>query len=269
MSKINIPAHLKGDYLFSFIRANKSILMAQKKSQMKRADAVCYNAIPYRDNSEKSASSEQTEGILKNSTVINSCYWFDSHDDVHLPKIWNKTLKENKLLYLLQEHKLQFDKIITDELKAYTKNISWRDLGVNIDGETECLVFDNTIYVERNKFMFDQYAKGYVKNHSVGMRYVSMDIAFNSKSPDFVKERELWEKHIDFIGNRKAVEENKYFWAISEAQLIEGSAVPIGSNIITPTLESNKNTLFEPVQSTQKKPLDIQIQNQLLKLKSL
>jgi hypothetical protein len=37
--------------------------------------------------------------------------------------------------------------------------------------ETEALVFNVEIDKDRNDFMFNQYAKGYVKEHSVGMRY--------------------------------------------------------------------------------------------------
>jgi hypothetical protein len=37
--------------------------------------------------------------------------------------------------------------------------------------DTEALVFNVEIDKDRNDFMFNQYAKGYVKEHSVGMRY--------------------------------------------------------------------------------------------------
>ena len=42
------------------------------------------------------------------------------------------------------------------------------------------------------------------------------------------------------------------FWAVTEAKLIEGSAVLFGSNPITPTLSENKSsyTQYEPLDTT-------------------
>jgi hypothetical protein len=37
--------------------------------------------------------------------------------------------------------------------------------------------------------MFNQYAKGYVKEHSVGMRYVKLELAVNSDSKYEQKKR--------------------------------------------------------------------------------
>jgi len=84
--------------------------------------------------------------------------------------------------------------------------------------------------------MFDQYAKGFVKNHSVGMRYVKLDLALNSDSKFDQEEKEVWDKHIDSVVNKQDAEDQGYFWAVSEAKIIEGSAVPVGSNQITPVL---------------------------------
>jgi hypothetical protein len=51
------------------------------------------------------------------------------------------------------------------------------------------------------------------------------------------------------VANQDAAEEKGFFWAVKEAKVIEGSAVPLGSNWITPTLDNNKN---EPLDSTHK-----------------
>lgn len=50
--------------------------------------------------------------------------------------------------------------------------------------------------------------------------------------------------------NPEVAEEKGYFWAVTEAKVIEGSAVPIGSNWITPTL-SVENKDNEPPKGTQ------------------
>jgi hypothetical protein len=72
--------------------------------------------------------------------------------------------------------------------------------------------------------MFNQYAKGYVKEHSVGMRYVKLELAVNSDSKYEQEEKAIWDKYIDEIVNKVQIEEQSY-WAVSEAKAIEGSAV--------------------------------------------
>lgn len=143
---------------------------------------------------------------------------------------------------------MEFDKIISDEVRPYTKAIAWRTLGIDFDGFTEALVFESKVKQSRNPYMFDQYKQGYVKNHSVGMRYVTLDLAVNDD--DYPAYKALWDKYIDKIANRSEVEEAGYFWPVTQAKVAEGSAVPLGSNPITPT-ESVKN--IEPSADTHKR----------------
>jgi hypothetical protein len=182
----------------------------------------------------------------------------DSHSDVHIPGIWKKSLQENKLIYHLQEHQIKFDHIISDQVTASTKTMTWKELGFDFPGSTEALIFDSVIEKERNEYMAEQYAKGRVKNHSVGMIYVKMELAMNSDSKYDAIEKETWDKYIDTISNKAQVEDQGYFWAILEAKVIEGSAVPIGSNYATPTISVGKDIALdeEPGETTLKnKPL--------------
>ena len=156
----------------------------------------------------------------------------------------------------LQEHDMVFDKIIADgaDLKAYTKNYTWKDLGYSYKGKTEALIFDSTVREERNDFMYDQYAKGYVKNHSVYMMYVKMVMCINEPEDlSFGAEYEAWQKYFSEIANKEIADEKGYFWSILEAKVIEGSAVPIGANTITPTLSVTQGKDGnEPLKSTPK-----------------
>ena len=51
---------------------------------------------------------------------------------------------------------------------------------------------------------------------------------------------------IGFQGNQAAATELGFFWAVSEAKLIEISCVLEGSNTLTPTLEAPKSTESAP-----------------------
>jgi len=234
-----------------WLMANKDSVIAIKQAKVKEADAVSY---VYYDEVEK-VNKPVTEDVdaVKVKAVINTTNLMDSHDDVHIPGLWSKSLKENRAIMHLQEHQLSFDKIIADgeDLKAYTQSFTWKDLGQGFDGVTEALVFESKVTKDRNEFMFDQYRKARVKNHSVGMRYVKLVMAVDSDEDYWKDEKKNWDKYIDQVANRKDAEAQGYFFAVTEAKVIEGSAVPLGSNWATPTLDNN---LKEPPEGTPKEP---------------
>lgn len=237
---LEIP-NLKGKDLFEFLVKNEKTLIAQKKYDLKRADAFSFTGLvedSHGHAKKANVGSLMGKTELNVTSVINTTYWYDSHGDVHINGLWKKSLSEVKGLYLLQEHSMSFKGIISDEVQAYTKSMSWKSLGVDAEGSTEALVFNSLVRQTRNEYMFGQYRDGFVKNHSVGMRYVKLDLALNDE--DYPAYFELWNKYIDKIANRDQVEEMGYFWPVTEAKVVEGSAVPIGSNIVTPT-QSVKN----------------------------
>lgn len=258
---IEIDPSLKGKELYAFLKANKSALIAQKKYEVKRGDAIGYSRMLMTDKGEAVKANEPVNTDNPNEinvlSVINTTNWLDSHKDVHIPGLWKKSLQENKERYLLQEHNMSFKGIITDQVKATTKKIAWKALGVDAEGETEALIYDSTISKDRNEYMFNEYRKGHVKNHSVGMRYIKIDLAVNEPEDKYYRdEYEVWQKYIDQIANKAEAEDTGYFWAVTEAKEIEGSAVPIGSNRITPVISVNvsDSTKQQPVLTTVELP---------------
>ena len=233
-----IPEFTEKSELFKWLKENKHLLITEKKSQIKHADPVSIMVVPgvtNKANPELLNLSEINVKVAINTTSIR-----DSHKDVHIPGIWKKSLSENKLIYHLQEHQMKFDRIISDRVTAYTKTMTWLELGFSYPGNTEVLIFDSAIEKEQNAFMFEQYAKGRVKNHSVGMQYVKVEMAINSESKFDVDEKAVWDKYINQVANKEEVEEDGYFFAVTEAKVIEGSAVVLGSNRATPTISAGK-----------------------------
>ena len=225
--------------MFTHLRENKKSLIAQKKMITKQADTINLGVVAKNSKGDvvKAGIDELSDiNTLKMDLVINTTNVLDSHGDVHLKGIWNKSVKEKKDLYLLQEHKMNFNHIITDNVRASVKELTWNELGANYNGKTEALTFSVEVDKSRNPFMFDLYSKGQVKNHSIGMQYVKMELALNSDSPSDKEEKATWDKHINEVANKEQAEQQGYFWAVLEAKAIEGSAVPLGSNQITPTL---------------------------------
>jgi hypothetical protein len=238
-----LPEFATDKELFDFIVNNEQTIFTQAKSQIKRADAFHFNSEPLKElNTNKSTPEENqanllSKAVLEVKTVINTTNILDSHKDVHIPGIWDKSLKETKSRMLhAQEHKTrEFSKIISSgaDLKSYTKNTTFKDLGYDLEGDTQALMFDSKVRKERNEYMHEQYAKGYVTNHSVGMIYVKMVTCINSE--DYPVQKENYDKYAPMVANKEALKGTKYFWAVLEAKAIEGSAVPAGSNSFTPT----------------------------------
>lgn len=244
--------------MFKSLRENKSFLIAQKKSTTKIADSVFCEYLA----DEIKTAYKNSEVITTNidnidvELAINSCNIYDSHGDVHFDGTWNKSAKESKGGLLLNSHRMTFDNIIADGLTVSVKKITWKKLGFDFDGSTDVLVFSGVINKDRNEYMFKQYSKGHVKEHSVGMRYVKIELAINSESNWDVEEKAIWDKYYDKIVNKSAVDERGYFWAVTEAKIVEGSAVVKGSNYATPVIsieavKDTSETKTEPSTDTQ------------------
>lgn len=252
MERIEIPTFAVKKDLFAFLKRNQVALIQQRKTIAKESDGFSFNGLIWdkSGNTLKAGTPVASSvGVLNVKAAMNTTNWLDSHMDVHFPGLWDKTLKESTMLMHLQEHRMEFGSIIADgkDLKAYVKDYTWRDLGFNYAGVTQVLVFDSTVRQSRNNYMYDQYAQGYVKNHSVFMIYVKVVMAINEPdSTDYGAEYEAWQKYLPQIANQDFANEMGFFFAIFEAKLIEGSAVPRGSNITTPTIS------MEPAKSTPK-----------------
>ena len=248
--------------LFKALIENKKELVSIKKSSTKNADAVSFGylntSIEIDTNKEDVQSQMQNPEALNVKVVINTTNFLDSHGDVHVNGIWNKSVKDNVSFLHLQEHEREFDKVITDSAKGYVQSMTWKKLGLPYDGKTEALIFESTIDKKRNEFMLNQYANGWVKNHSVGMRYVQLELAINTEAEYDKEYKALWDEFYPIIANKENADERGYFWVVKEAKIIEGSAVVMGSNSATPTLENKEEAVLidtldtEPSIDTQK-----------------
>jgi hypothetical protein len=263
---MKIPEFATRKGLFDYLTANKNDLIAAKKATIKHADAISFApSFVYKKLFTDKQEPEITPELPNNLQVvciINTTNIVDSHSDVHLPGIWGKSLLENKFIMHLQEHEMEFEKIISSgtDLKAYAKNFTWNELGFSYEGQTEALVFESNIRKDRNAYMLDQYRKGFVVNHSVGMRYIKITLCISDEN--YGAEYEMWQKYRPMIVNGDMADEIGYFWAVKEAKVIEGSAVPLGSNLATPTLEVKSQplegtgkTIPEPLEGTQFKEM--------------
>jgi len=150
----------------------------------------------------------------------------------HLTPRPNKTLFGSNYLSIAGND-FNFTKQFLPEV--YEKEVSWADVGLKTKGTTTALLMDTRIEKERNPNIFKDYLNGSINQHSVGMQYVKIDLAVND--PEEEEEYATWNKYKDEVINIEKAEEQGFFWAVTEAKLIEISCVIAGSNELTPTLE--------------------------------
>lgn len=180
-------------------------------------------------------------------TGINSTNIIDSHIDLHMPNIWNKTVSDNPFSYHLKQHENSFESVISNKAKNYNEPMNFKDLGLDRDFPTTMNVNEFILSRAKMPYMFDAYKSGDVRQHSVGMIYVELDIAYYDE--DSQKEMDFFKQMKAQAVNPEVADEYGYFWVVNEAKKREGSAVVFGSNSVTPTLYV-KN--YEPQTSTRK-----------------
>jgi hypothetical protein len=206
--------------------------------------------------SEAEKAEFNTEGYY--NIAVNSTFILDSHSDLHLKGIWNKTTKEQQgKNYLVADHQLSIDNTIAkkEHVKMVIKTIPFSIIGKNYSGDTQAL-----IYVVRKDKIIHEKAKSWLESGdsieaSVRMRYVDIDFAVKSDAKEDKKYRDNYEKWYSLIANKDDFnEEIIYFWGIKQAvNVMESSLVLFGSNNATgiinqPSIDTGKN--IEPQEST-------------------
>lgn len=242
--------------LFAFLRENKETLITQKREQLKTGAGVPFGEDVECVNKSLFIEKSEDEDVINIKAVINTTNVIDSHGDLHVNGIWNKSVKENKRILLLKEHQNEFDNIIaySSDIKASVLSTTFKELGFNLDGTTEALVYEAKIRKDVNPEMYERYKSGFVTEHSVGMRYVKLDLAINDENEE--KEYATWNEYSGQVANKEALE-NGYFWVVKEAKQIEGSAVPMGSNPFTPTIKEEPTKVTPKQEPSSDTPAEI------------
>jgi hypothetical protein len=255
MARIDIPEDLKGKELFKFLIDNKTALVAQKKSMLKHADVMVFDALPIKTEAVKSTDNTNDNGICSVKVVANTAWYCDSQMDVLLPDNAKKSISERKgLIPHLHDHVHEIGAQVGDVKNIYYQTMSLSELGINKIGSTQVLVFETDIKKSYNEQVYNLYKAGRIKQHSIGLQYVKMGLAINDE--ESVAEYELWQKYQANVINQDIIQEKGFFWVVPEIKLLENSAVLFGSNPITPTLSAKQDdTTNEPSDDTQEQPL--------------
>lgn len=237
--------HLKGKDLFNFLIENKKALVNEKKSMpVKWADTFSYST-KHQFKTKSGAVKDITAGeetedptdteVIRVEVVANTCLWMDSQRDVLLIDSSKRSIKNNKdLMVHIRDHNYSVESKIGEVVDVQLRTMLWKDLNVDIPGSTQVIVFTTDVMKDYNVKVFNQYKAGKIKQHSIGLCYINIELAIND--PDYEKEIDFWNKYIDLLGNKDEAIEYGYFWVVSEIKLLENSCVLFGSNVLTPVL---------------------------------
>ncbi len=225
--------------LFAELRANKQDLIKMKCSQELKS---CEKGIAvYCKPIDVSKYSEANKGLK-----VDDNYWYiamnttnvlDSHGDLHVDGIWDKTKKDSNFKnYIVDSHVMSINTTIAKakHVEIMTVKIPFRDLGFDYDGMTEVLLYK----VPKDK-VIHQKAKEWLESGdpiegSVRMIYIKISLALNSDAKEDIEEKKTYVEYYPLIANKAAFKDIPYYWVIKEARNIgESSLVLNGSNPVT------------------------------------
>jgi hypothetical protein len=243
---------------FKHLRENASKIIALKCAEIHKSCEKGYNFNGFIQLNEQTKALE----FLKDNYIhaaINTTKYFDSHGDVHLDSIWNKTAKEqNGKVFYVADHELKLNSVIAypKDVTIVLREVEWKDLGKPYEGKTTVLFYD----IEKDKIVNLKAKEAIEANmplqNSIRMQYEDIKLAMNSNEKEDIEYKKRFDEIYPLIANKETVDEMGYFWAVSKAKIIkEGSMVLFGSNDATPILQfeaADKGTTDkEPPQSTQ------------------
>jgi hypothetical protein len=234
--------------------ASKEEIIALKKSATKTTDGQSFTFrynVALKEGNPKLLSFGDTIQV-----VMNTTNYLDSHNDLHVNGIWNKSAKEQSgKTYHIINHDLQIGSIVAypKSLSIEVRQMTWKELQIDAEGSTEALIFLPVITEKTNRDAFLAYRDGEEVQHSIRMEYVNIALAVDD--PDMEKEYGLFNSYLPIIVNKEVALERGYFWVVYEAKISkEGSTVLFGSNQYTPTLPLKQSTSSQPPKSTEGQP---------------
>ena len=235
--RIDLPKFANKSDLYAFLVKRKEDIFELKKNEIKKGDLFATSdPIALKSIASKAELKADTDNELNRTIIGNTYYWMDSHEDVHLSKCFDVSIKQRgvKKIRHYHDHINQLTAQVGKFENVYEQAIKWRDLGIDKDGETEALFADSNIKKAYNEKIFEMYKSGEIDQHSVGMQYFFLGMAIND--PEFPKEYAEWNAVYPLLGNPEEADKNGYFFTVKEAKLFEISCVPDGSNTLTPTM---------------------------------
>jgi hypothetical protein len=233
--------------LFKELKSNLDFITDAKKTQIQKS---CEKGISVTCKSlDLLKFSDQLKGIKIDDNfhyiAVNSTLILDSHEDLHLNNIWNKSIKEQQgKNYLVIDHELEVDKVVVrkEHIEMFVAKIPFALLGKPYDGDTQALIYKVPKSQVKHATVKEWLESGDDIEASVRMQYVTFVLCMDSNDPDDKTYKENYDLYYPMIANKEDFEYISYFFAIKEAKNVrESSLVIFGSNSTTGQITNTKN----------------------------
>jgi len=244
--------------MFAELKANKELIIKEKKSQIfKSCDKN--STVPFKplklDAIKGLKMSDDAYYIAVNTTNV-----LDSHGDLHVKGIWNKSVKDQQgKNYLVLDHKMEVSNVVAkkENVEMFIADISYDSIKKGYTGNTQAL-----IYKVAKSDIINPLAKEWLESKSdieasVRMQYVSVELALNSDAKADQEEKAVYDEYINKIANKSDYDEIEYFWVVKEAKNVgESSLVLAGSNNATGVINeaassTSKINIVQPSRDTE------------------
>lgn len=226
------------DELFAYVKSNLTQIIDAKKVEQ------------YSCNKGQSVTCKVLNGtklmVAEKAIAVDDNYWYiavnstrvlDSHDDLHMDGLWNTTVKDQQQKnYLVADHSLTIDSTIVkkEHIEMFVANVAFEALGYNYKGDTQVLVYKfpkTQVIHDKARYWLES---GDEIQASVRMRYVTIEFALDSNSPEDEVFKKRYVEYIGKIANRQDFDYIPYFFIVKEAiNQRESSLVLFGSNHVT------------------------------------
>ena len=242
------------DEMFAELRKSKKQLIDFKTSQIYKS-CEKDNSI-YARPIDVSKYSETNKGIQGDENfyyvAVNSTGILDSHGDLHVKGIWNKSIKEQQgKNYLVLDHKMEVANTVVKKeyIETFAMELPFNVVGKNYDGNGEFLIYKFPKDKVINSIAKEWLESGDAIESSVRMQYVKVNLAMNSTNKEDSEEKATYDNNINLVANKSDFEEIDYFFVVKEAaNKGESSLVLAGSNHVTGVIEIEEKQ--EPLKST-------------------
>lgn len=231
--------------MFAELKANKELIIKEKKSQIfKSCDKGLGIAV-------KGVKIDSIKGVQMDDNsyyiAVNTTNILDSHGDLHVKGIWNKSVKDQQgKNYLVTDHKMELSNVVAkkENVEMFVSDINYSSIGKSYEGSTQAL-----IYKVNKSDIINPLAKEWLESKSdieasVRMQYVNVELALNSEAKADKEEKAVYDNYINEIDNKDDFESIEYFWVVKEAKNVgESSLVLAGSNGATGVINEPSSTL--------------------------
>ena len=244
--------------LFEDLKANKELIIREKKSQIfKSCDkGSAVGVKPLKIDAIKGIDLDDNFHYI----AVNTTNVLDSHGDLHVKGLWNKSVKDQQgKNYLVTDHKMELSNVVAkkENVEMFVSDIAYSSINKSFDGSTQAL-----IYKVAKADIINPLAKEWLESKSdieasVRMQYVNVELAMNSTAKSDKEEKKVFDTYVSQIANKGDFEEIDYFWVVKEAKNIgESSLVLAGSNGATGVINeaavsTSTNNKTEPLKDTQ------------------